>query len=311
MGIGNGVNQPIGLPQLLVAGGLNFGGPAPYPQGRTDTLYVVNDTLTYAAGRHSIRAGGEYPRFYNDNFAEGTGAFNFPSVGAFLSGTANAFSITLGERRSHITEDGVALFAQDQITLGRGLTLISGCATNGTSRPPSGTISSSCSTPTAPRCSGSAPTSTRSTGRTPPTSSRASASPGRRAPMAGRCCAPPMAGPVDQPSTTVVRDTAGNPPFAVPLTASGAIQLSNAAATTQPVGLAPATVDPSFRNASLRSWNVNVQRELAATSPSRWAISDQRHPPAPVTEPESARRRRASVSGRLGDQPDFRGPPAR
>ncbi|MFL6116463.1 MAG: hypothetical protein ACJ786_34660, partial [Catenulispora sp.] len=68
---------------------------------------------------------------------------------------------------------------------------------------------------------------------------------------------------VDQPSTTVVRDTAGNPPFAVPLTASGSIQLANAAATTQPVGLAPATVDPGFRNASLRSWNVNVQRELA------------------------------------------------
>ena len=123
LGIGNGVDQSIGLPQLTVAGGLSFGGPATLPQGRTDALYVVNDTITYAAGRHSMRAGGEYRRFLNDNFAEGTGSFNFPSVAAFLAGTANAFSITLGERRSRITQDGLALFVQDQITLGRGLTL--------------------------------------------------------------------------------------------------------------------------------------------------------------------------------------------
>ena len=68
---------------------------------------------------------------------------------------------------------------------------------------------------------------------------------------------------VDQPSTTVVRDTAGNPPFAIPLTASGSIALANAVTTTRPIGLAPVTVDPRFRNASLRSWNVNVQRQLA------------------------------------------------
>jgi len=68
---------------------------------------------------------------------------------------------------------------------------------------------------------------------------------------------------VDQPSTTVVRDTAGNPPFAVPLTATGSIAISDALSTTQPIGLAPATVDPHFRNASLRSWNVNMQRQLA------------------------------------------------
>ncbi len=263
MGIGNGVNQPIGLPQLLVAGGLNFGGPAPYPQGRTDTLYVVNDTLTYAAGRHSIRAGGEYRRFYNDNFAEGTGAFNFPSVGAFLSGTANAFSITLGERRSHITEDGVALFAQDQITLGRGLTLDLGMRyewhVTPTERDDQFVVFDVDSA------------SLLRVGTDLDEIYRQNAT--NIEPRVGFAWTPGADGrtvlraaygwAVDQPSTTVVRDTAGNPPFAVPLTASGAIQLSNAAATTQPVGLAPATVDPSFRNASLRSWNVNVQRELA------------------------------------------------
>ena len=33
--------------------------------------------------------------------------------------------------------------------------------------------------------------------------------------------------------------------------------------TTQPARLAPVTVDPRFRNASMQSWNVNVQRQLA------------------------------------------------
>ncbi len=123
LGIGTGIDRPLGLPQMIVAGGLNFGGPAIYPQGRDDRLYVVNDTVTYVTARHTLRFGGEYRRFLNDNFAEGTGLFNFPSVAAFMAGTANAFSITLGERRSHITQDAVAAFAQDQIRLGSNLTI--------------------------------------------------------------------------------------------------------------------------------------------------------------------------------------------
>ena len=84
-------------------GAVSFGGPATLPQGRNDTLYVFNDTLTRIAGRHIMKAGGEFRRFLNRNFAEGTGQFNFPTMAAFLSGTANAFSTTLGERRNFIT----------------------------------------------------------------------------------------------------------------------------------------------------------------------------------------------------------------
>jgi hypothetical protein len=39
--------------------------------------------------------------------------------------------------------------------------------------------------------------------------------------------------------------------------------VSDAVRTTHPIGLAPVTVDPRFRNASVRSWNVNLQRQLA------------------------------------------------
>ena len=47
-GINNGINQPIGLPQIIIDGiGLNFGGPAGFPQGRADTTVVFSDTLNY------------------------------------------------------------------------------------------------------------------------------------------------------------------------------------------------------------------------------------------------------------------------
>ncbi len=128
VGIVNGVDRPIGLPQMIVAGALNFGGPANLPLGRKDTLYVFNDTLTRIAGRHAFKTGGEFRRFLNHNFAQGTGQFNFPSMAAFLAGTANAFSITLGERRNHITEDALSFFAQDSITVGPSLTLDLGAA---------------------------------------------------------------------------------------------------------------------------------------------------------------------------------------
>ena len=307
MGIRNGIDQPIGLPQLTVAGGLSFGGPATLPQGRTDALYVVNDTITYAAGRHSMRAGGEYRRFLNDNFAEGTGAFNFPSVAAFLAGTANAFSITLGERRSRITQDGLALFAQDQLTLGRGLTLDLGIRyewhVTPTEQDDQFVVFDATSA------------SLLRVGVDVEEIYRQNAS--NVEPRVGLVWTPGADGrtvvraaygwAVDQPSTTVVRDTAGNPPFAVPLTASGSIQLANATAATQPVGLAPVTVDPGFRNASLRSWNVNVQRELARdVAMTVGLLRVERHAPAALAKPQPARGRCPSVSRGLDRRARFR-----
>jgi hypothetical protein len=67
---------------------------------------------------------------------------------------------------------------------------------------------------------------------------------------------------VDQPMTSVVTGAATNPPLATPLTYTGTIRLDNAIDMARAAGLAPATVDPSFRNAHMQSWNLNVQREI-------------------------------------------------
>jgi hypothetical protein len=179
-----------------------------------------------------------------------------------MAGTANAFSITLGERRSHITQDAVAFFVQDQVRIRSNLTLDLGLRyewhvtpterdnqfvvfdTNRASLLRVGVdvdkIYQENDTNFEPRLG---------VAWTPSADARTVV----RAAYGWS---------VDQPSTTVVRDTPGNPPFATPLTAAGSIPVAHAAAAAQPTGLAPVTVDPLFRNASLRSWNVNVQRQL-------------------------------------------------
>jgi len=121
--IADGVTRPIGLPQLIVAGGLNFGGPGSLPMGRFDTSYVFLDALSRATGAHLMKFGGEYGHFVNENVAEGSGVFNFPTVAAFLAGTANSFSTTLGERRSTIDQRAFGAFFQDHIAVRGNLTL--------------------------------------------------------------------------------------------------------------------------------------------------------------------------------------------
>src|SRR5690606_2518853 len=74
IGINVGVDRPIGLPQINIAGALNFGGPARRPQGRTDTTFVFADAVSYTKGRHSLKFGGEYRAFYNNNILEDTGS---------------------------------------------------------------------------------------------------------------------------------------------------------------------------------------------------------------------------------------------
>jgi hypothetical protein len=262
-GIGNGVTRPIGLPQMIVAGGLNFGGPGSLPQGRYDTSYIFANTFSRASGRHSMRLGGEYRHFINDNFAEGTGVFNFPSVPAFLAGTANAFNITLTERRSVIDQRALSLFFQDQVIVRDNITLDLGLRyewhVTPTERENRFVVFDAASASLL-RVGVDLDEIYRQNNRNVQPRIGVAwdlSSDGRTVLRAA------YARTADQPGTTAVRDTAGNPPFGLPLTANGSIPLGSAIATTRPLGLAPATIDPDFTNASLQSWNVNLQRQLA------------------------------------------------
>ena len=275
-GVRNGVTRPLGLPQMIVAGDLNFGGPGTLPQGRFDTSYVFADTISRAKGRHWMKFGGEYRHFINENFAEGTGVFNFPSVDAFLAATSNGFNITIGERRSVIDQRAAGLFVQDRITVHDRFTLELGMRyewhVSPTERDDRFVVFDAVSGSLVRVGSGRDPIYQQNNRNFEPRVGIAwdLTSDGRTVLRASYATA------VDQPGTTAVRDTAGNPPFAAPLTAAGSIPLAGAIDTARPAGLAPATVDSQFRNASLRSWNVNLQRQLSGDLAATFGYSGSR-----------------------------------
>src|SRR5882724_8444815 len=122
--IADGVTDAIGLPQISVGGGgINMGGPAGFPQGRSDTTYVLSDTLSYLRGNHSLKFGGELRRFYNNNTNRDTGTFTFANTAAFLAGNANGFTATLGDVSTAIAQGALGLFVQDNYKVRSNLTL--------------------------------------------------------------------------------------------------------------------------------------------------------------------------------------------
>jgi hypothetical protein len=261
-GIGDGVTDPIGLPQMIVAGDLNFGGPGTLPQGRRDASYIVNDTFSLTNGRHALKFGGEYRHFINDNFAQGTGTFNFPTMASFLAGTANAFSTTLGLRTSAIDQPAISTFAQDRIALGSRVTVELGLRYEWNVTPTERDdkfVVFDTATSSLVRVGVDVPRiyAQNDLNFEPRLGVAWDVSSDGRTVLRGA-----YTRTVDQPGTTAVRDTAGNPPYGVPISASGALGLANAIDATQPVGLAPSSTDPNFRNAALQSWSVNVQRQI-------------------------------------------------
>ena len=263
LGIQVGHNLEIGIPQITIGGiALNFGGPAGFPQGRADTTYVLSDTLSLLRGNHSFKIGGEFRRFYNNNFNLDTGIFTFANVAAFQSGTGNGFSITLGDRSSAIGTGALGLFVQDNYKLRPGLTLELGLRYDWNMTP----------TERYDRFVVFDPES-RSLLRVGPDIDEIYNQNNKNIqPRLGIAWDPTGSGKttvrlaygilVDQPVTNTVTGPSANPPLATPLTFTGSINLATARATAGAAGLAPATIDHNFKNANVQSWNLNVQREL-------------------------------------------------
>ncbi len=261
-GINHGIKTPIGLPQISVAGGLNFGGPAINPSGRGDTTFIAGDSFSYQNGRHSLKAGGEFRQFLNNNFRQGTGSFNFPTVAAFIAGTANAFSVTLGSQSSSIDEGALGFFVQDNYKVRSTLTLELGLRYEWNITPTERYDRFIVFNP-----------ATASLIRVGTDLDEVYHQNNKNVqPRIGFAWDPFGSGKTslraaytlltDQPMTSIVIGTTTNPPLAIPLSFSGAIRLDNAIQLAGPAGLAPQSITHDFNNAYLQSWNFNVQREL-------------------------------------------------
>jgi hypothetical protein len=261
-GIQDGVTRPIGLPQINVAGAINFGGPIQLPQGRGDTTIVFSDTLSYLRGRHSLKVGGDFRLFYNNNFIQDTGAVTFASVAAFLAGNANSFAITLSDRVNSIKQDAFGPFVQDSFKWRSNLTLELGLRydlnTTPTERydrfvvfdPATDSLLRVGANIAQPYHTNNQNIQPRlgfawDPFKTGKTSVRAA-----------------YAIQVEQALTNVVNPTSSNPPLATPLQVSGTIRLDNAINLARAAGNSLVSVDHDYDNAYIQSWNLNVQREL-------------------------------------------------
>jgi hypothetical protein len=262
IGINDGVSRPIGLPQINIAGGLNFGGPAQLPQGRGDTTIIASDSLSYLRGRHSLKLGGEYRLFYNNNFTLDTGLFNFPSVAAFLAGNANSFSITLSDRVNSIKQPAIGLFVQDSFKWRANLTLDLGLRYDLNFTPTERYdrfIVFDAQTASLLRVG-------RDIDQPYHTNNK------NFQPRLGFAWDPFSTGKtsvraayailVEQPMTNAVLNTSSNPSLAIPLTFTGTIRLDNAISLARAAGNSLVSVDQNYDNAYVQSWNLNLQREL-------------------------------------------------
>ncbi|HEU4934324.1 MAG TPA: carboxypeptidase regulatory-like domain-containing protein [Pyrinomonadaceae bacterium] len=269
-GIKNGVTEPIGLPQLAITGtGLNFGGPAGFPQGRSDTTYVVSDTLSYLRGNHSFRFGGEWRRFYNNNSTKDTGNFAFANMAAFLNGTANTFAVTLGDVSSAIAQGALGVFVQDNWKVRPNLTFELGFRYDWLMSPTERFDKFVDYVPEINSLvrvnNGVAPVYHTNSKNFQPRLGFAW-DPFKDGKTSIRGAYAILA---DQPVTNLVTGNATNPPFAtaVALPANTTTQLSNAACSVgcnavPGTTVSPSSSDPEFDNAYIQSWNLNVQREL-------------------------------------------------
>ena len=252
-----------GLPVFNVAGAFNFGGPANIPQGRTDTTVLVSDTVSYAVGRHAIKVGGEYRHSTINSWFLDPGTFNFPSVAAFMAGTANSFSVVLGDRAADISQRALGAFVQDTFRANPSLTFDVGLRYEWNVTPTE--------------------RDDRFIVFDAPTASLERVGVHRSSvydqnadnfePRVGVAWDPSRDGrtliraayafTVEQPMVNAVLNLTANPPLGTPLTVTGSVPVENASALASAGGLAPITVDPRYKNGVAHGWNLNLQREVA------------------------------------------------
>lgn len=264
-GINNGITTPIGLPQFAVTGAnLNFGGPAGFPQGRSDTTYVLSDTLNNSRGKHSLKFGGELRRFYNNNTNKDTGTMGFANMAAFLAGTINAFTVTVGDVSTAIAQGALGLYVQDNYKLRSNLTLELGIRNDWLMSPTERFdrfVVFDPGTRSLVRVNnGVAPVHHTNWKNFQPRVGFAW-DPFKNGKTSVRGAYAVL---TDQPVTNLVSPDGSNPPLATPLALpSGTTTFSGALAAAAAGGtVAPSSSDPAFDNAYVQSWNLNVQREV-------------------------------------------------
>ncbi len=258
----------FGLPEVLIQStGLDFGGVAGFPQGRTDTTYVIADTLSWVTGKHSFKFGTEERKLFNNNFSNDMGLFLFSNFANFGAGKPSQFTFNQGASTNAVSAAAIQFFGQDNYKLLPNLTLELGYRFEWNT------------TPTERH--------NRFVAFNPATSSlRQVGTPGFSQLYPDNYNHQPRLGFAwdvfsnartvlragygifyDQPVTNSVTGLASNPPF------TSRVQINNPPSFGNPFlgtpagagALSPASICTCFQNSYVQNWNLNIQQEVTPT----------------------------------------------
>jgi hypothetical protein len=263
-----GIASPSGVfPDISVPGAMTFGGISGFPQGRGDLTHQYSDTVGWVRGRHSIRFGGEYRRFVNNNFNGGTGGvISFGSMAAFLAGTPTSATETARPATPAIRVNGGGAFFQDDWKATARLTLNLGLRWeyNGVPYEKYNRLSVYDFTQNKLIQVGTdgveRPYQQQFTDFGPRLGFAFDPFGGGKTVLRGG-----WGLYYDQPVTNTVTGLGSNPPFSASVNNTSNISLANPFAAPAASGSAINAIDPFFRDGRLMSYNFNIQHESFGT----------------------------------------------
>lgn len=266
LGLGTtlGPNEQF-MPTILIAdqgAGLQFGDERGFPQGRGDTTAVLADTLSYIVGRHSLKFGGEFRDFRNDNFNGDPGQLVFNTSALFQAGNVSSAARTVGNVANRINQNGLDFFAMDSFKWKPYFTLELGIRYAWNMTPSEADNRFVNFVPGLGTGSMLVPVTEPYQQNNKLFQPRLGFAwdlfhDGKTVLRAG------YAYQVDEPITGMVTGLTSNPPFALPISvAANPISGLPALFNGTPASIAPAFTIPNFQDADVQSWNVNIQQEL-------------------------------------------------
>lgn len=266
-----GIASPSAVfPNINVQGGIRFGGIDGFPQGRGDTTFQYNDTLSWVHGKHSIKFGGEFRRFRNNNFAGGTGGtINFGSLNAFLAGTPSSATETALPASPGLRVNAFDTFVQDDIKLTARLTVNLGLRWEYNGVPSEIHNRLSIYDFTANKL-----VQVGTNGVDKPYNQQFT----NFGPRLGFAYDPFGKGKTvvrggagiyyDQPVTNLLSGAntlSANPPFSTSVNVTSNVNLANPFSVTPGTGSAIGSIDPNFKSGRVLSYNLNIQQEVLGT----------------------------------------------
>lgn len=107
-----------------IGGAFTFGGLTTFPNGRDQSQFQLQDTMTYTRGRHSLRFGGSVSRIklFNEAAFDSKGTWAFDSLQDFLNNRATSLRIALDVASFDARQWMQAYFVQDDFKATRNLT---------------------------------------------------------------------------------------------------------------------------------------------------------------------------------------------